>query len=94
MTEIEIRYCERHGYVEGRWVQCPACDGYSTANVWTAFCARPESPRGEYDEEIDVVSVSRYPTAARKLAEAAIDHDYRRDLRVRRVVKRGPGLFF
>lgn len=59
----------------------------TTTTRWTAFCALPESPRGCYDEEIDVVASNR--NRARKTAEAAIARDYDPRLRVRRVVPAG-----
>lgn len=62
--------------------------------VYTALCALPDTPRGSYDEEIDLIvrggvlrGGGRRPgeTALRRAAEAEIERNYDRALRVRRI---------
>jgi hypothetical protein len=53
--------------------------------VWTVLCSFPDSPRGQYDEEIDVESET--PGKARKKAEALLKTGYDPGLRVRKVVR-------
>lgn len=59
--------------------------------TWTAFCAFPEDPRGVYSEEIDVQADT--PTHAKQAAEKQLALAYDSKLKVRRVVRRGPGYF-
>lgn len=62
--------------------------------TYTAFCSRPDSPRGQYDEEIDVVLPLRTrETAVRKAVQVILDRDYEVALKIRRVVRQGPGFF-
>lgn len=58
-------------------------DGYG----YTAFLAMPGTPRGHYDEEIDVVATGRRPgeAAIRRLVEAEVAANYNPDLRVKRI---------
>jgi hypothetical protein len=51
---------------------------------YTAYCSFPDSPRGQYDEEIDVQAVN--PAQAKRIAQQIIAVDYDPDLRVRRIV--------
>jgi len=58
--------------------------------VYTAFCSLPDSPRGQYDEEIDLVAAgSRRPgeTALRRVAQEILDRDYVAGMTVRRIVR-------
>jgi len=52
---------------------------------WTALCAYVDTPRGTYDEEVDVDA--RNESEARRKAQALLDDPatYRPGLRVRRV---------
>lgn len=52
---------------------------------WTAWCSMPETPRGQYDEEVDVQA--RNPAEARRKAQAVLDEDYVPALRIRRVTR-------
>lgn len=72
------------------------CDGtYNQIHdeIWTCLCAMPDTPRGEYDEEIDVVvrDVSaRVSTAQiRRTAQTEIDRAYEDGLAIKRVVRGG-----
>ena len=62
-----------------------------TKYTWTAFCSMPEDKRGQYTEEIDVVADT--PTHAKQAAEKILETGYEPNLKVRKVVRRGPGLF-
>jgi hypothetical protein len=58
------------------------------AFAYTAFCSMPGSPRGVYDEEIDLVATgSRRPgeTALRRAAQEILDRDYAEGMTVRRI---------
>lgn len=59
---------------------------------FTMFCSMPDSPRGSYDEEIDVRALN--PAIARRIAAAVIEDGYEDGLAVRRVVQRVPGFYF
>jgi hypothetical protein len=56
---------------------------------YTVFCAMPDSPRGFYDEEIDLVATVRRPgeTALRRAAQEILDRDYEPGMKVRRIVR-------
>jgi hypothetical protein len=56
--------------------------------VWTAYCAMPDDPRGQYSEEIDVVATT--PGKAREMAEELLKLEYDPGLKVRKVVRRAP----
>lgn len=78
---MDVRHCDRHSaYHEG--TTCPLCR--SGGNRYTAFLSHPDTPRGQYDEELDVVTSRRSATRARRIAEAAVELDYV-ELAVRRV---------
>jgi hypothetical protein len=62
------------------------CDRY------TVYCALPDSPRGFYDEEIDVDANG--PTHARQVAEGAIEMDYDPRLAPKRTEKRPAGMWY
>jgi len=70
--------------VDYKYVEGPKAD-----HVWTVFCKDEYSRRGEYSEEIDVVTFNMSPTAAKRVATAAIAQDYINGLRASRVVYRG-----
>lgn len=79
-------HCDRHLAHHARAV-CPACESPLGARRWTVLLALPETPRGEYDEEVDVATPrAAGPTAARRVAEALIGTELLADLRVQRVV--------
>lgn len=52
---------------------------------YTAYLSMPETPRGHYDEEIDVVASG--PTEAKRLAQEVADdpEKYEPGMKVRRV---------
>ena len=56
--------------------------------TYTVFCKMPEDGRGEYSEEIDVVTESRSLTRVKQIAQEMIDKDYVPELRPVRVVER------
>lgn len=56
--------------------------------VWTVYCSFPDTPRGQYDEEIEVVSST--PGKAREMAEEILRLEYDPGLKVRKVVRRAP----
>jgi hypothetical protein len=51
--------------------------------AYTAYCSFPDSPPGQYDEEIDVEA--RNPTEARRKAQEILAADYQPGLTVRRI---------
>ena len=59
--------------------------------LFTAFCDLPGSPRGSYDEEIDV-AVGGYGQAnlaeVRRVVERELSEHYAPELQVRRIVRR------
>lgn len=57
--------------------------------AYTAFCSMEDSPRGQYDEEIDLVATGRRPgeTALRRFAQEILDRDYEPGMKVRRIVR-------
>lgn len=61
-------------------------------STWTAFCSRPDTLRGHYDEEIDVEADTL--NHAKKKAEERIRIDYEDNLKIRRLVRRPPGFWF
>ena len=61
--------------------------------VYTAWCSLPDSPRGQYDEEIDLI-VHRPPftrrpgeTALRRRAQQELDENYTPGMKVRRITR-------
>lgn len=73
------------------------CDGtYNQINdvIVTVLCAMPDTPRGQYDEEIDVKITNgggrRYNQAeVRRVAQAELDANYAEGLRIKRLVRGG-----
>ena len=65
--------------------------GLHNANdyVYTALCALPDTPRGEYDEEIDLIVRGGGPrpgeTALRRRAQVELEANYTPGMRVRRI---------
>lgn len=62
--------------------------------VYTALCAFPDTPRGQYDEEIDIIvhgGGRRRPNMAevRRVAERELAEGYAEGLTVRRLVQAG-----
>jgi len=62
--------------------------------VYTAWCAMPNSPRGQYDEEIDLIVRAegrrgRRPgeAALRRAAQAELDANYTPGMKVRRITR-------
>lgn len=61
-----------------------------TDYVYTAWCSHPDTPRGEYDEEIDlIVSGGRRPgvAALKRAAQAELDANYEPGMKVRRITR-------
>jgi hypothetical protein len=54
--------------------------------TYTVYASLPETPRGRYDEEFDVVA--RGPEEARRKVNAEISRDYDPRLHIRLVVAR------
>lgn len=57
--------------------------------LWTVYCSAPETPRGQYDEEIDVVGV-RTATQAKHKALAILQERGDTHLKIRKVVLQIP----
>ena len=59
--------------------------------VYTAWCAMPDTPRGQYDEEIDLIvrDTHRRPgvTALKRRAQQELDENYDPGMRVRRITR-------
>jgi hypothetical protein len=62
--------------------------------VYTALCSMPDTPRGEYDEEIDLIvrnttHHNRRPSVAalKRAAQEECARGYETGLRVRRIVR-------
>ena len=85
---MPISECDEHwAFYEGNEIDaCPGCHG-GTFYSFTVLCSEPDSPRGEYDEEIGVVTAVKSLTRARHVAEAAIKLEYNLSLKVRKVVQ-------
>lgn len=84
------RECTIHGYYTNQRADCPGCERAPGYRTFTAFMAFPDTPRGHYDEELDVVAANK--TSARALAREALARDYEEGLRIRRFTEHPGGL--
>jgi len=60
--------------------------------MWTIFTKDEHCKRGEYSEEIDVMTNTRSVGAAKKVAQEALNADYVDGLRISRVEYRGESI--
>jgi hypothetical protein len=56
--------------------------------IWTVFCAYPDTPRGTYDEEIDVMAGTSGDARAR--AEEILRLEYDAGLKIRKIKRSAP----
>lgn len=55
---------------------------------WTAYCSHVDTPRGMYDEEIDLIAPQRAGlTEVTRVAQAELDANYKPGMKVRKIVR-------
>jgi hypothetical protein len=83
---------EPFNYTDGWYVQSVPEQWQHRLKSWTAYCASADTPRGVYDEEIDVRALG--PASAKRIVQAVLDRDYQPGTKPRRLVRRPDGFLF